>query len=122
MKASKAKTVDQFIAEAPVETHETLQAFRKIVKAALPDADETISYGKPFYKYYGYVVGVTLYAKWLGVEIFEGLSDDDHEELEALGYVCGSKMFRVMYGQEFPVEILTRLVKAQAQRNKAKSS
>ena len=120
MKLSKAATVDEFIAEAPAEARPTVEQIRKIVKAAVPDAEETMSYGKPFYKYHGYMTGVTLYAKWLGVEIFDGLTDADHEELEALGYVCGSKTFRVAYGQEVPAEILTRLARAQAKQNEAK--
>jgi len=121
MKASSVSTVDQFIAKAPAEARPTIEQFRMIMKQALPDAEETISYGKPFFKYHGYVACVTIYAKWLGVEIFDGLSDADREELESLGYQCGSKTFRVAYGQEYPVAVLARLVQAQAKRNQAKN-
>lgn len=121
MKASSAKTVDEFIAGSPAETRPLLEQIRIIVKDAVPEADETMSYGKPFYKYHGYMVGVTLYAKWLGIEIFDGLSEDDRAELEAHGYVCGSKTFRVIYDQQVPVDILVRLTKAQAKRNESKA-
>ncbi len=121
MKASSAKTVDEFVAEAPPEARPVLEQIRKVVKQAVPDADETMGYGKPYYKYYGWMTGVTLYAKHLGVEIWDGLSEKDREELEAAGYNTGSKNFQIQYGQEVPVELLTRLVKAQAERNKQKS-
>ncbi len=120
MKTSSAKTVDQFVAEAPVEAHSILEQIRKIVKAAVPGVDETMGYGKPYYKYHGWMTGITLYTKHLGIEIWDGLSDDDRKDLEALGYKTGSKNFRINYNQKAPVELLTRLVQAQARRNKPK--
>ncbi len=120
MKASKASTVDQFVAEAPAEARPVLQKIREVVKSAVPDVEETMGYGKPYYKYHGWLTGITLYTKHLGVEIWDGLSAEDREELEAAGYVTGSRNFRINYDQEVPVEILTKLVQAQAKRNKAK--
>lgn len=122
MKASLAKTVDQFVAEAPEEARPALNHIRTVVKAAVPGANETMGYGKPYYKYHGWMVGVTLYTKHLGVEIWDGLSAKDRKELEALGYKTGSKNFQIRYDQEVPVELLTRLVKAQAKRNEVKKS
>ncbi len=122
MKASSAKTVDEFITEAPAEARPTIQEIRDIVKRAVPDVEETMGYGKPYYKYHGWMTGVTLYTKHLGIEIWDGLSDDDREELEALGYKCGSKNFNITYGQEVPVKVLTRLVQAQAKRNETKNT
>jgi uncharacterized protein YdhG (YjbR/CyaY superfamily) len=121
MKASKAKTVDEFVAEAPEEARPVLEQIRKVVKRAVPDVDETMGYGKPYYKYHGWMTGVTLYTKHLGVEIWDGLSEQERNELEALGYKTGSKNFQIQYIQEVPVELLTRLVQAQAKRNQQKA-
>ena len=121
MKASSAKTVDEFVAESPAAARPVLEQIRKVVKQAVPDVDETMGYGKPYYKYHGWMTGVTLYTKHLGVEMWDGLSDEDREELEALGHKTGSKNFQIQYDQQVPVELLTRLVKAQAERNKQKS-
>ena len=122
MKASKAATVDQFVAEAPAEARPVLEQIRQVVKAAVPGVDETMGYGKPYYKYHGWMTGITLYTKHLGVEIWGGLSDDDRAELEALGHKAGSKNFNIAYDQAVPVEVLTRLVQAQAKRNEAKNA
>lgn len=121
MKTSKAKTVDKFVAEAPTQARPILERIRKAVKRAVPDVDETMGYGKPYYKYHGWMTGITLYTKHLGVEIWDGLSDSDRKELEALGYKTGSKNFQIQYEQEVPEELLIRLVKAQAERNKQKN-
>jgi uncharacterized protein YdhG (YjbR/CyaY superfamily) len=120
MKASSAKTVDEFVAEAPAEAQPVLEHIRKVVKQAVPNVDETMGYGKPYYKYHGWMTGVTLYTKHLGVEIWDGLSPKDREELEALGYKTGSKNFQIQYNQKVPVELLTRLVRSQATRNEQK--
>jgi uncharacterized protein YdhG (YjbR/CyaY superfamily) len=122
MKASKAETVDIFVAEAPAEARSVLEQIRKVIKAAVPEVDETMGYGKPYYKYHGWMTGVTLYTKHLGVEIWDGLSEEDRKQLEALGYKTGSKNFQIQYNQKVPVELLTRLVKAQAKRNEQKSA
>jgi len=122
MKASKAPTVDGFVAEAPAEARPVLGQLRSVIKAAVPEADETMGYGKPYYKYHGWMVGITLYTKHLGVEIWGGLAEEDRQELEALGYKTGSKNFQIQYTQEVPATLLTRLVKAQAKRNEEKSA
>ena len=120
MKTSKAKTVDEFVAEAPEAARPVLEHIRTVVKKAIPNVEETMGYGKPYYKYHGWMTGVTLYTKHLGVEIWDGLSAEDREELEALGYKTGSKNFQIQYGQEVPTEMLIKLVSAQAKRNELK--
>lgn len=120
MKASSAKTVDEFVAKAPLEARAVLEQIRTVIKQAVPDAQETMGYGKPYYKYHGWMTGVTLYTKHLGVEIWDGLSSQDRKELEALGHKTGSKNFQIQYSQDVPIELLTRLVKAQAKRNEQK--
>lgn len=117
MKASHAVTVDAFIAESPEEARPVVEQIRTIIKQAVPGVEETMGYGKPYYKYHGWMTGVTLYAKHLGVEMWDGLSAQDREGLEALGYKTGSKNFQIKYDQVVPEAVLTRLVKAQAEKN-----
>lgn len=50
-----AKTVDQYIRAAPVEAQAVLRKVRAAIREAAPDADESISYGMPFYSYKGEV-------------------------------------------------------------------
>ena len=121
MKSSKAATVDQFIAEAPEETRAHIEEFRHVVKAAVPDVEETMGYGKPYYKHHGWLTGVQLYGKHMGIEIWDGLTDTDRKILETAGYKTGSMQFQVRYSdQQIPADLLTQLVQAQARRNEAK--
>lgn len=114
MKVSNAKSVDEFVVEAPLAACRVLEHIRKLVKQAVPEVDETMGYGKPYYKYYGWMTGVKLSTKFLGVEIWDSLSDKVSQKLDALGYKTGSKNLQIRYNQEVPVELFTRLVKAQA--------
>ena len=49
------RSVDQYIRAAPVETQAVLKKVRSIIQVAAPDAEESISYGMPFYSYRGEV-------------------------------------------------------------------
>ncbi len=52
-----AKTVDAYLKAAPDNLRPRLVQLRKIVKTMVPDAEEGISYGMPYYKYKGALVG-----------------------------------------------------------------
>jgi hypothetical protein len=121
MKASSAKTVDAFVAESPHEAQQVLEKIRILIKKAVPGVEEMMGYGKPYYKYHGWMTGITLYTNHLGIEIWDGLSDEERSELEQLGHKTGSKNFQVAYDQEVPADVLTRLVQAQAKRNESKT-
>ncbi len=48
--ASGAKAVDEYLAKLPPDRRRSLKAVRAQIKAAAPDAVETLSYGMPTYK------------------------------------------------------------------------
>jgi uncharacterized protein YdhG (YjbR/CyaY superfamily) len=52
---SAARSVDQYIRAAPVESQAALRRVRAAIQQAAPDAYESISYGMPFYSYAGEV-------------------------------------------------------------------
>ena len=58
----KFETMDDYIAAQPVKTRAVLERMRKVLRKALPGADEVISYGMPAYKLKGKVV--VYFAGW----------------------------------------------------------
>jgi uncharacterized protein YdhG (YjbR/CyaY superfamily) len=46
-------TIDEYLATVPENARATLEALRRVIKAAAPDAVESISYGMPAFKYLG---------------------------------------------------------------------
>ena len=53
---TKFSSVDEYIAAQPDDKKTILQQFRKIIKAAAPQAEEVMSYGMPAFKYHSVLV------------------------------------------------------------------
>ena len=56
-KASPAKDVDEYLASVPEPARVTLGKLRRTIKAAAPEAKETISWRMPMYYDHGMLVG-----------------------------------------------------------------
>lgn len=115
------KNVDEYIAAAPKGAQAHLREIRSVVKAAIPQAEEKIGYGKPYYKYHGWVAGFDVYKSHVGFEVWDGLQDEVRKTLEEKGYKTGSVTFQIPYNQKVPAAIITKLVKAQAKLNESKA-
>jgi uncharacterized protein YdhG (YjbR/CyaY superfamily) len=50
---SAASRIDAILAAAPADQRAALQALRETIAAAAPEAEETISYGMPAFRYHG---------------------------------------------------------------------
>lgn len=113
-----AKTVDEFISSSLEEAQDHLRVIRKTVKSALPKAEETISYGKPYYKYPKHVVGFDVYKHHINFEIYRGqLTSADRQELESNGYKTGNKSFQIQHSQSVPVAMIKKIARAQVDFN-----
>lgn len=116
------ENVSDYISVAPKEAHAHLREIRAAVKTAIPQAEEKIGYGKPYYKYYRWLVGFDVYKHHIGFEIWEGqLSGDMRSSLEEKGYKTGSKTFQIRFDQKVPADVIIKLAKAQAEKAEAKS-
>lgn len=60
------QSIDDYIASAPVEAQNSLQELRETIKAAAPDAVETISYQMPAFKLKGNLVYFAAWKKHIG--------------------------------------------------------
>ncbi|MBM3935432.1 MAG: DUF1801 domain-containing protein [SAR202 cluster bacterium] len=49
----KPANIDEYISTLPAKSRETLEAIRRMITAAVPEAAETISYGMPTFNYRG---------------------------------------------------------------------
>lgn len=113
-----AKNVDDFINGAPEIARPHLQEIHTAVLSALPGAEETISYGKPYYKQPKHLVGFDAYKNHINFEIYEGqLEVDDRKSLEESGYKTGNKSLQIRYDQKVPTTMIKKIAKAQAARH-----
>ena len=109
-------SVDEYIAQAPEESQARLNELRATIKAAAPEALERISYGMPAYEYKGRLVYFQLWKKHIGLYGLTGPVLDEHKE-DLEGYVMSKGTIQLPLGEELPVDLVSKLVKAQVRRN-----
>ncbi len=121
MKMSKPKDVDSYIANSDKEARPKLEELRKIIKSTIPEAEETIWYGVPFYKYHGELAGFAAYKNHVsfgfGADV---LQSKDRKILEEEGYITGKGTMQIKYDQKVPATAIKQILKAKAKMNEAK--
>ena len=109
-----AKSVDAYIKAAPESVRGKLVQLRKIVKTLTPDAEEGISYGMPYYKWNGALVGFAAFKNHLG--FFPGAIVAQFEE-ELSGYETAKGTLRLPLDKPLPAAFLKKLIRASMARN-----
>jgi uncharacterized protein YdhG (YjbR/CyaY superfamily) len=119
MRNYKAADVDHYINNSDPVAHDTLRAIRKTIKAAVPEAEEYIKWGIPFYMYYGMLGGFSVFKKHATFGLSFVFSDEDRKDLESKGYKTGIKTVQIQFDQKVPTKEITRILKTKAEMNKA---
>src|ERR1035437_2193659 len=89
-----ASSVDEYIAGFPPETRKVLEELRALIKAAAPDATETISYAIPTFDLNGrHLVHFAGYAKHIGFYPIPSGVEAFSDELAAYKQGRGSVQF-----------------------------
>lgn len=60
-------TIDAYHSAFPAEVQERMQQIRQVIKAVVPDAEEVISYSIPAFKYKGYLIYYSAYARHISL-------------------------------------------------------
>jgi uncharacterized protein YdhG (YjbR/CyaY superfamily) len=121
-----AKSVDQYIRVAPVATQAVLREVRAAILEAAPDADESISYGMPFYSYKG-EVGVERRLCYFGLQganltlYFRPKDLDPHAERIAK-YRSTRSALRFPLVRPVPVPLLKQLVRDAVRQHRTRTS
>ena len=115
-----AKDVDFYIASADREARPKLKELRKLIKSAIPKVEEGISWGIPFYKYHGLLVGFSPFKNHVSFGFVVVLQSKDRKMLEEKGYKTGKKTIQIKFDQKVPTTAIKQILKAQAKMNEAK--
>ncbi len=112
-----AKTVDEYIESAEPEARPTLNDLRALMKKVMPAADESISWGVPFYKYKGLLAGFSVFKDHVSFGLVDQLSAEMRRDFEAKGYKTGKKIVQIKFDQKIPAEGIRELVLERAEAN-----
>lgn len=107
--AQQFESVDDYIASFPPEVQTKLQAARSTIQAAVPGAQESISYAIPTFSIAGRpVVYLSGWKKHLSIYPVPEL--DESIEPKVTPYLSGKSTAKFPLGKPIPYELITALV------------
>ena len=110
--------VDSYISEFPESTQKLLGELRATILAAAPEAQESISYHMPAYKYQGVLVYFAGYKNHIGFYPTPSGIAAFREELA--GYKSSKGAVQFPLGQPLPLELIRRIVVFRMEENRSK--
>lgn len=110
-------TIDAYIAVQPKEHREKLEILKNLIEKLAPDAVSSISYGMPWYKYYGKPLvyfacaknHIGFYPTPRGIEPFK-------KELQE--YKTSKGAIQFPHDEELPLQLIRKIVEFRVQENK----
>ncbi len=117
MRKYNAIDVDEYIASAEPIAQPILRELRKILLATVPEAEERISWGVPFYRYHGLLAGYSVFTNHASFGLAFALSTEAREVLEKKGYKTGSKTVQIKFNQKVPASDIKKLLLQKAKQN-----
>ena len=116
----RAATIDEYLAALPDDKRAALQRLRKTIRAAVPKAEECISYTMPAFRLDGRMLC------WFGAAsnhcaFYPGAVVEAHKE-ELRGYATSKGTIRFQPDKPLPVALIRKLLKARiaaVQRSRA---
>lgn len=114
---SKPQNIDEYIARFSPETQAILQRVRQVVREAVPDAQEVISYQMPALKVHGIVVYFAAFKHHIG--IYPPVGAKAMVELGLVPYAGEKGNLRFPFAQPIPYELIARVALQRAQQDAA---
>ena len=114
-------TVDDFISYAPQAVQPLLQELRQLIRDILPQAQEKIWYGVPFYHECGEVAGFSLAKQHISLGVgAKVLPAERRKKLAEMGYQTGSCTIQIRFDQRPPVTLIRKMLKEKVRLNRSK--
>jgi uncharacterized protein YdhG (YjbR/CyaY superfamily) len=111
-KRTPIKDMDEFLAMVPEETRRALEKLRKTIRAAAPDATETIGYGVPMFKHQGRpLVSFGTGKNHCAFYVMSPAVMREHAA-ELKGYDTSAGTIRFQAAKPLPAALVKKLVKA----------
>jgi uncharacterized protein YdhG (YjbR/CyaY superfamily) len=113
---AEAKDIDTYIALQPESMRATLEELRQIIKSVAPEAEETISYAMPAFKYHGMLVGFAAAKKHYGFYPWTGRTVAQFAD-DLKGYDTTKGAIHLQIDKPLPVALIKKIVKHRMKEN-----
>lgn len=114
-KDSAIRTIDEYIAQFPLEIQKTLQTARTVIREAAPDAQEKISWAMPTFALYGNLVHFAANKNHLG--FYPGANGIEMFKDRLQGYIWSKGAVQFPYNKPVPYELIAEIVRFRVQEN-----
>ena len=111
------KTIDEYQSTLPAETVERLQAIREAIHELVPEVEETISYQIPCFKYKGYLIYYSAYAKHITISYPYSKEFLAHFEAPLQELVVSKSAIQFPHKNPLPIELIKEMIKFRAEEN-----
>lgn len=113
------KNIDSYILSQPASVQTGLQKLREIIKSVAPEAEETISYSMPAFKYHGMLVGFAAAKNHFGFYPWNG-STVEKFKAELTSFATSKGSIQLPMNKPLPVALIKKIVKDRMKENIAK--
>jgi uncharacterized protein YdhG (YjbR/CyaY superfamily) len=117
---SQRETIDEYIADFPLEIQVVLEQIRATIRAAAPDATEAIKYGMPTFVQHGNLVHFAAFKNHIG--FYPVPSGIEAFKTELSVYDQSKGTIRFPFGRPVPLELIARIVKFRLEENLRKAA
>lgn len=111
----KPTSVDAYLETIPKDVRDRLEQIRTMIKKAVPEAQEKISYGMPYFGYFGRLVYFAAFKHHIGVYISPPVIAEHAKELKA--YKTAMATLQLPHDKPLPLMLIKKLVIARAKKN-----
>ena len=116
---TKIKSVTEYLNDLPDNVYTALENIRQIIKYLVPDAEETISYQVPSYKYKGMLVGFGAAKNHCSFFVMSSTLLNDFKD-DIKGFETSTGTIRFTPEKPIPNDLITKIVMARLAENEAK--
>lgn len=111
------KDIDSYISLQPEHARKILTEIRKVIRKAVPDATETISYNMPAYKFHGMLIWFAVFKKHYTFFISSDILNQFLSELPVYELVESGSGIKFPLDLPVPAGFLTKIIKTRAKAN-----
>jgi len=119
-KAQPPKDIDEYIARFPADVRAILEKVRTTIRAAAPEAKETISYQMPAFKQHGILVYFAAWENHIG--LYPPVSGDKAIEKAVARYSGPKGNLQFPLDEPIPYDLIERIVRLRVKQDLAKAA
>lgn len=109
------ETIDQYITAFPADVRERLIMLRELVRDVVPQAEESISYQMPTFKYMGKpLLYFAAYSNHIGVYATPRANDVYAQRLAEMGCKASKGTIQLPYNKPIPADLLRDIARFKA--------